>query len=242
MTWRNIIGRKFPYFLYHNAAVAGVLVLTLFAGGSLPLWSQAEHPVSGRRIAPVMGIGGADWLERSEREFEELPETALNAMDVRKGMTVADVGAGTGYFTIRLANRVGPTGKVYAVDVQPEMISLLRKRLDRAGIKNVVPIVGAEADPKLPPGQLDMILMVDVYHELSRPQTMLQALRAALKPTGRLILIEYKKEDPAIPIRPEHKMSVKEVRAEVEPEGFKMEKVLRDLPRQHIIIFSKQSM
>lgn len=203
------------------------------------VWAQSEHPVTGRHIAPVMGVGGVEWLERSEREIEELPENALDAIGVRPGMVVADVGAGVGYFSMRIAKRVGPTGKVYANDVQPEMLRLLQQRLNSAKITNVTPVLGSEADPHLPPGRFDVVLMVDVYHELSQPQEMLQKLREALKPDGRLVLLEYKKEDPAIPIRPEHKMSVNEAKTEVEAEGFRLEKVQKNLPRQHVLIFRK---
>lgn len=201
--------------------------------------AQSEHPITGRRIAPVMGLGGADWLERREREREELPETALTVMGVQKGMSVGDVGAGTGYFTLRLAKRVGPTGKVYANDIQTEMLDMLRDHAVKENLNNVIPVLGSEADPKLPVGALDLILMVDVYHELSQPQAMLRKLREALKPDGNLILIEYRKEDPHIPIRSEHKMSVAEVKAELEAEGFRMIRVSKDLPRQHLFVFGK---
>jgi SAM-dependent methyltransferase len=204
--------------------------------------AQSEHPITGRRIAGVMGIGGADWLERSEREIEEMPETALDKIGIREGMTVADVGAGVGYFTVRLGRRVGPAGKVYAVDVQPEMLSILKQRANKAYLKNIVTILGSESDPKLPPASMDLVLLVDVYHEFSQPQKMLERLRNALKNDGRLILLEYRKEDPHIPVRSEHKMSVAEAKTEVEAEGFRLEKVLGDLPRQHILIFVKNVM
>jgi SAM-dependent methyltransferase len=210
---------------------------------SIPLANaQSEHPITGRRIAGVMGIGGADWLERSEREIEEMPETALDKIGIREGMTVADVGAGVGYFTVRLGRRVGPNGKVYAVDVQPEMLSIMKQRAAKAKLKNIVPILGSESDPKIPPASTDLILLVDVYHEFSQPQKMLEGLRHALKNDGRLVLLEYRKEDPHIPVRSEHKMSVAEAKAEVEAEGFRLEKVLGDLPRQHILIFRKNVM
>jgi ubiquinone/menaquinone biosynthesis C-methylase UbiE len=205
------------------------------------LWAQAEHPVTGRRIASIMGIGGAEWLERSEREIEEMPETALDKIGIKPGMVVADVGAGVGYFTVRLAKRVGPTGKIFALDVQPEMLSTLRQRAAEAKLTNIQPILSSESDPRLAENCCDVILMVDVYHELSQPQMMLQKLRRSLKPDGRLVLLEYRKEDPHIPIRSEHKMSVAEAKAEVEAEGYKLDEVLKDLPRQHILIFSKQS-
>lgn len=213
---------RFAIFLVLGAAIAT---------------AQAVHPITGRRIPPVMGIGGAQWLERGEREIEELPETALDKIGIGSGMAVADVGAGVGYFSLRLAKRVGEKGKVYAVDVQPEMLGLLKERAEKAGVSNIEPILGTESDPKLPPGKIDLILMVDVYHEFSQPQRMLRKLRDALSKSGRLVLLEYRKEDPHIPIRSEHKMSVAEVREELEAEGFRLEKVLPDLPRQHILVF-----
>lgn len=187
-----------------------------------------------------MGMSGADWLERSERESEEHPEMALDAITVRPGMVVADVGAGTGYFTLRLARRVGPSGKVYATDIQPEMLSRLQDRLDAEHLTNVETVLGTQSDPKLPAGAIDLILMVDVYHELSQPQRMLDEIRKALKPDGRLVLIEYRKEDPTLQIRPEHKMSAFEVKTEVEAEGYRLVQVLRTLPRQSIFVFRKQ--
>lgn len=210
-----------------------VLAQVLVSG----LQAQSEHPLTGRRIAPVMGMGGAEWLERSERESEELPEKAIEAIGVKPGMMIGDVGAGVGYFSIRLAKRVGPTGKVYANDVQPEMLSILKRRAAAAKVSNIETVLGTEADPELPKGALDLVLMVDVYHELSQPQRMLRKIRQSLKPDGRLILIEYRKEDPTIPIRSEHKMSVEEARIEVSAEGFRLDKVLKDLPRQHILVF-----
>ena len=220
--------------------LAAIFFTLISFPGILP--AQTEHPVSGRRIAGVMGIGGADWLDRSEREMEELPETALDKLGLKPGMTVADVGAGSGYFTVRLAKRVGPTGKVLAVEIQPEMLAILRRRIAKEKLSNVEPVLGAESNPKLPSNAVDLILMVDVYHEFSQPQTMLRQMKEALKANGRLVLLEYRKEDPHIPIRSEHKMSVEEARMELEAEGFKLDKVLNDLPRQHILIFRKDVM
>jgi ubiquinone/menaquinone biosynthesis C-methylase UbiE len=219
-----------------------IFALVLLLGTASYAGAQAEHPVSGRRIAGVMGVGGADWLDRSEREHEELPETALDKIGIRPGMVVADVGAGSGYFTLRLSKRVGPTGKVAAVEIQPEMMAILRRRISQEKLENVETFLGTESDPKLPKNAIDLILMVDVYHEFSQPQAMLRKMREALRSTGRLVLLEYRKEDPHIPIRAEHKMSVKEAQTELEAEGFKLEKVLKDLPRQHILIFRKDIM
>jgi ubiquinone/menaquinone biosynthesis C-methylase UbiE len=184
-----------------------------------------------------MGMGGADWLERPEREWEENPDQALDLLNLKKGQTVADVGAGVGYLTLRIARRVGPTGKVYGVDVQKEMLDRLKKNAAKAKLTNVEAIQGTETDPMLPAGRVDLILMVDVYHELSQPQAMLQNTKKALSPDGRLALVEYRKEDPSIPIRVEHKMSAWEVQTEVEAEGYKLETTLKSLPRQSVFIF-----
>ena len=200
---------------------------------------QAEHPLTGRPIAPVMGVGGAGWLDRSERETEEHPDEALDAIGIKPGMVVANVGAGTGYMTLRMARRVGPSGKVYANDVQPEMLRRLRENAAKAKLTNIETVLGTESDPKLPLGELDLILLVDVYHEFSQPQKMLRRMREELKSPGRLVLLEYRKEDPAIPIRLEHKMSELEVKTEVEAEGFHLDRVLETLPRQHILILTK---
>ena len=212
--------------------------LLILAGSLLLLAFQPTHPVTGRRIAGVMGVGGADWLDRPERASEEQPDKALDALHLKPGMVVADIGAGTGYMSLRMARRVGPSGKVYANDLQPEMLRMLRDNAAEAHLANVETVLGTESDPKLPPGQLDLVLLVDVYHEFSQPQQMLRKIREALKPEGRLVLLEYRKEDPRIPIRPEHKMSVAEVKAEIEPEGFILGPVIETLPRQHILILT----
>jgi len=186
-----------------------------------------------------MSYLGADWLDRSERVQEEEPDVALDALKLAAGSIVADVGAGSGYMTVKMAKRVGPTGKVYANDIQPQMLSMLKQRLDREKLANVELVLGAFDDPKLPATALDLILMVDVYHEFSQPQQMLRHMRESLKPGGRLVLLEYRKEDPSIPIRPDHKMSVAEAKMEVEAEGFTLASVDERLPRQHILVFSK---
>jgi len=210
--------------------------LSLFAAAL----AQQLHPVTGRPIAQVMGVGGADWLERSEREMEEAPDVALDALNIRRGSTVADIGAGVGYLTWRLAERVGPQGKVYANDIQAGMLKRLRDNMAARHIANVETVLGAEDDPKLPADKIDLALLVDVYHEFSKPQQMLRRIRQSLAPDGRLVLLEYRQEDPDVPIRPEHKMSIAGVKAEVEPEGFRLEQTLAVLPRQHILIFKKK--
>jgi len=219
-----------------NALLAGGLLAVILAAG-LAAQTPGVHPVSGRRYAPVMGYQGAPWLERSEREEEEAPDVALNVLKIPKGASVADIGAGSGYITVRLAQRVGPTGRVFANDVQPQMLNMLSRRLANSKITNVTLIEGTFDDPKLPPSSVDLELMVDVYHELSEPQAMLRHLKDALKPGGRLVLLEYRKEDPKVPIKPEHKMSVAEAKMELEAEGFLLSKVDESLPWQHILIF-----
>ena len=213
----------------------GVLALALAA--AIAAQTPGIHPISGRRFAPVMGYQGADWLERTERDEEEAPDVALRVLNIPKGASVADIGAGSGYITEKLAARVGSAGMVFANDVQPQMLEMLARRLEKKRISNVTLVQGTIDDPKLASASVDLELMVDVYHEFSRPQAMLQHLREALKPGGRLVLLEYRKEDPTIPIRPEHKMSVAEARMEVEAEGFTLSKVDETLPRQHILIF-----
>jgi ubiquinone/menaquinone biosynthesis C-methylase UbiE len=140
-----------------------------------------------------------------------------------------------------MAERVGSQGKVYANDIQPQMLDLLRKNMNGRHITNVVPVLGEPNDPKLPIGQMDLVLMVDVYHEFSQPQQMLRHIRESLKPTGRMVLLEYRAEDPAVPILPLHKMTVEQVKAEIEPEGFHLDKVIETLPRQHLLVFVRKS-
>jgi len=203
------------------------------------LAAQGRHPVSGRLIAPVMGVGGAGWLERPEREAEEAPSIAIRALELKKGQVVADIGAGSGYYTMRMAEAVGAEGKVYATDIQTGMLDIVRRRVTAARLTNVETVLGAPDDPRLPADSLDLAIMVDVYHELSSPQEFIRRLRPALKRSGRLVLLEFRKEDPRVPIRPEHKMSVAEVKAELEPEGFRLATVLNDLPWQHILVLTR---
>jgi ubiquinone/menaquinone biosynthesis C-methylase UbiE len=215
----------------------GLLFVVLYAA----LWAQGVHPITGRRYAGVMGAAGADWLARPEREAEEHPDAALDAIGIAAGDTVADIGAGGGYMTWRLAKRVGPSGKVYANDIEPRMIQLLRQTIERQHLTNVETVLGGADDPRLPRGAINMVLMVDVYHELSEPQQMLRHIRDSLRPDGRVVLLEYRGEDPYLPIPPAHKMTVDQVKAELEPEGFRIDRVSEVLPRQHILIFRKSA-
>ena len=193
----------------------------------------------GRRVADVMSYQGADWLIRATREQEEHPEQMLDALKIPKGATVADVGAGVGYTSLRLARRVGREGVVYATDLQPEMLKMLASYAKEDGVENVKPVLCTATDPKLPAGKIDLILMVDVYHECSDPVATLKGLRTALKPGGRLVLVEFRAEDPDVPIKPEHKMTLKQVRRELEPYGFTFKESLEFLPWQHVIIFER---
>ena len=186
-----------------------------------------------------MDVRGSAWLDRPEREREEAPAKAIAALDIRPGQTVADIGAGSGYYTVRLAEAVGPNGRVFATDIQPGMLALIKKRTHAmVGTSGRVELVlGTPTESKLPDGAVDMALMVDVYHELAQPQTFLRSVKRALKPGGRLVLIEFRKESAWVPIREEHKMSVREARMELEAEGFTFERVLDVLPWQHILVF-----
>ena len=220
--------------------ISAALAAELFTAYAFQPQQPGVHPLTGRHIAGVCGAGPcATWLQRPEREQEENPEGALDALNLKPGMVVADVGAGTGYMSLKLAKRVGSNGKVYAEDVQPEMLDQVRANAAKAKLANVQTVQGSFTDPMLPRGQMDLILLVDVYHEFSEPQKMLQGIRDALKPDGRLVLLEYRKEDPNIPILAEHKMSVAEVKTELEAEGFVLGPVIETLPRQHILILTK---
>ena len=216
-----------------------VAVVVAACAGVTSRAQTGVHPITGRQYAPTMSVEGAPWLDRREREREEDPDLGLRLLKVAKGSSVGDVGAGSGYMSLRLARLVGAEGKVYAVDVQPGMLQLLQQNAAKAKLANVVPVLGAIDDPKLPAATLDLIIMVDVYHEFSQPQRMLQRMREALKPGGRLALFEYRAEDPDVPILPLHKMTKAQVKIEVEAEGFKQTRVFDDLPWQHLIVFTK---
>jgi len=194
----------------------------------------------GREIAQVMGHQGADWLERPEREDEEQPKKLVNLLKLKPGMNVADIGAGTGYITFLMAKKIGPEGKAYAVDIQPEMLDIIRQRMKKRKITNVEPIQGTENDPKLPESSIDLIIMVDVYHEFSFPFEMSEGMVKALKPGGRLVFVEYRLEDPNVPIKLVHKMSESQVIAEMKPHPLRWVGTIGNLPRQHVIIFEKE--
>lgn len=193
----------------------------------------------GREIAQVMSFHGADWLERPERMEEERPDRVLAALELKPGMAVADIGAGSGYYSWRIAERVGARGTVYAVDIQPEMVRLLQRQMTQRGAANVEAILGAPTDPRLPAGALDLALMVDVYHELEYPYEMLASITRALKPGGRLVFVEFKGNDAAVPIKPLHTMTEAQVREEAALHPLEWQKTVGDLPWQNVIVFRK---
>jgi len=194
----------------------------------------------GREIAAVMGHQAADWLERPEREQQEHSEQLVRELQLRPGQVVADIGAGTGYFSRRLARQVGPEGKVLAVDIQPEMLFILTNGAVRLGLTNVTAILGTATSPRLAPHSVDLVLMVDVYHEFDFPYEMMQSICEALRPAGRVVFVEYRAEDPWVPIKALHKMTEAQVRTEMAVQPLEWVETKRGLPWQHIIIFKKK--
>ncbi len=192
----------------------------------------------GREIAQVMSHRGAAWLERADREREERPDALIRALDLAPDAVVTDLGAGTGYFTFRIAERV-PRGRVYAVDIQPEMLRILEDRMEAEGVTNVAPILGSIRGPGLRPQSTDLTLLVDAYHEFSHPREMLEAVYESTRPGGRLVLVEYRAEDPDVPIKALHKMTEAQVRREAEASGFRFVENLDVLPQQHLLIFER---
>lgn len=191
----------------------------------------------GREIAAVMGHEAAGWLERPEREQQEHSEQLVRELQIKPGQVVADLGAGTGYYTRRLARQVGPGGEVLAVDIQPEMLFILTNSAARLGLTNITAIQGAPMDPRLPPRSVDLVLMVDVYHEFDFPFEMVQRICQALRPGGRVVFVEYRAEDSWVPIKPLHKMSEAQVRKEMTVQPLDWLETRRTLPWQHILIF-----
>lgn len=243
---RKTLGLELPrWFIVCLVTLPAVSFLLPGQVGS-PGYSRAEPTRDGtgkfylgREIAKVMGHRGASWLERPEREKEENPDQLVSELPLNSGDVVADVGAGTGYLSWRIAQRVGRLGRVYAVDVQPEMVALCEKNMKSRGLENVETVLGSKIDPGLPDSTLDMALMVDVYHEFSHPFEMIQAIRQALKLGGHLVFVEYRGEDPDIPIKPLHKMTEIQVRKEALVHRFEWVKTIHHLPRQHVILFEK---
>lgn len=193
----------------------------------------------GRRIAPTMGYQGAGWLVREERVREENSPKLLQALGVKPGQVICDLGCGNGYYALDLARLVGPQGRVLGVDIQPEMLHLLEHRAAEADLENIEPIQGTLIDPKLPAAGVDLVLLVDVYHEFSHPEQMLQGIRRALKPEGRMVLVEFRAEDLTVPIKPLHKMSRKQILKEIPPNGFRLVEEYEELPWQHVMFFQR---
>jgi ubiquinone/menaquinone biosynthesis C-methylase UbiE len=226
-----------------------LVILLLLSGGTACAQTPAERPAAGtagprvaaprREPANVMSWEKADWLEREGRAETEKPELVIQAMALKPGMTVAEIGAGTGFFSRRIAKVVGPTGKVYAEDIQPQMLDLLKQRTAKEGVGNVVPVLGTETDPKLPAHSVDRVLLVDVYHEFQKPEPMLAAIRRCLAPGGAVTLVEYRLEgDTASHINIKHRMSVEQVLSEWTAAGFELVRRNEALPSQHVFIFS----
>lgn len=193
----------------------------------------------GREIAQTMHFAGAPWLTRESRDREEEPAKLMKALGLKPGMTVCDLGCGNGFYTLKIAEAVGATGKVYAQDIQPEMLELLNRRVEKAGLKNIEPVLGTVADACLPEGKMDLVLLVDVYHEMDHPVEMLASIRKSLAPKGRLVLVEFRAEDPNVPIKELHKMSKAQIRKELAANGFKVVEDFDGLPWQHVMFFEK---
>jgi precorrin-6B methylase 2 len=194
----------------------------------------------GREISQVMGWQGAAWLEREEREREERTDLLLPMLELKPGMAVADVGAGSGYFARRIAAAVGPQGRVFAVDVQPEMVRMLEALAKRPGLGNLQPVLGSATDVKLAPASVDLALMVDVYHELEFPHEVLASMVRAVKPGGRVLFVEYRAEDANVPIKALHKMSEAQVKAEAARHALAWERSVPGLPWQHVMVFRRK--
>ena len=218
--------------MIHGMVARLLAVLALIACYAPPSPSSTEPK---RKPAQVIAPSGASWLERDSREQQERPEIVINAMKLRNGDVVADVGAGTGFYSRRLARAVAPDGVVYANDIQPELLDVLKEKAAAEKVTNIIPILGEESDPKLPEGKLDWILLVDVYHELEKPEPMLAAFRKALKPTGRVALVEYR--ETTTHISPAHRMTQEQVLREWVPAGFRLVEVIESMPMQRLYIF-----
>ncbi len=235
--------RQFSIGCTRSWWLGGIALVTVFCA-ALPanVSAQDNEPPPGltkylgRRVAQPMSYHGIPWLNRPERIQEENPSEMLEQLAVKPGMTVCDMGCGDGYYTVELAKRVGAEGRVLAVDIQPEMLQELSRRCERDELRNVEMVLGVPHNPKLPEGEVDLILMVDVYHEFSHPVEMLAAMRRSLKPSGRIALVEYRGEDPSVPIKPDHKMTKKQILKEYTENGFRLVDQYDRLPWQHLML------
>ena len=220
------------------------LILFLWATPLAPLAAAVDTPPTlthymGRTIAPTMHFAGAPWLTRETRQWQEDGALLLRQLRVQPGMTVCDMGCGNGFYSLKLARRVGPQGQVLAVDIQPQMLRFLAQQIKESELANIRLLQGTPVDPRLPREAVDLILCVDVYHEFSRPGQMLAAMRAALKADGHLVLVEFRAEDPHVPIKPLHKMSKRQILKELQPHGLRLVRQFDGLPWQHMMFFAR---
>jgi ubiquinone/menaquinone biosynthesis C-methylase UbiE len=240
--------------LGRRLGATGAAALIALASGGAPAATSASGPTyervapspdgigkryMGREISAVMGWRGAAWLERGERETEERTDLLLAQLQLSPGMRVADIGAGTGYIARRIARAVGPNGRVDAVDVQPQMIEALTRLAAQEGLAQIRPVLGGVDDVRLAPSTVDLAIMVDVYHELEFPREVLASVVRAVKPGGRVVFVEYRGEDPKVPIKPLHKMTVAQLRREASVHPLVLERVADPLPWQHIVVFRR---
>ncbi|MFO7824927.1 MAG: class I SAM-dependent methyltransferase [Cyclobacterium sp.] len=230
-----------------------VIILLCFQMGCKPGHAQEETNYTysnasrdgigkfymGREISQIMGFHGMAWLERPGRSEEENTELAIANLPIKKNSVVADIGAGSGYYTFRIAEKV-PEGKIYAVEIQQDALDYIQEKAANLNFDQVVPLMGSEKSPNLPANEMDLIIMVDVYHELEFPREMLQSIRESLKPDGKLLLIEYRGEDPEVAIKPLHKMTVDQVEKELTANGFELVKNGQFLNIQHFLVFGKE--
>jgi ubiquinone/menaquinone biosynthesis C-methylase UbiE len=228
-----------PHFRLRHIWVIGVLLGAVSHVIAQDAVSPAARFYKGREIAQTMHYEGAAWLTRESRQREEDCEMLLEALSVPPGVTVCDMGCGNGFYSLELAKLVGEEGKVLAVDIQREMLQMLKERAADEKIANIELIHGTVVDPKLPEASVDLMLMVDVYHEFSHPEEMLAAIRKSLKPSGRVALVEFRAEDPKVPIKPLHKMSKEQIMKEFPPNGFKLVEEFDELPWQHLMFFMR---
>ena len=232
---QSIRNRLTTYFEMNRFALWIFLPLRVLAQQPAPPPALSEY--EGRVIAQTMHWQGAAWLVRHKRDREEATLLMREKLDLKPGMSVCDMGSGNGYHTLPMAKAVGEAGKVFAVEVQPEMIEMLHRRAEEQGIKNITSIIGQPHDPKMPAESCDMILLVDVYHEFSHPELMLAGMRKALKKDGVVVLVEFRAEDDGVPIKPEHKMTKAQINKEMTKNGFKLVREFDGLPWQHMMFF-----
>jgi ubiquinone/menaquinone biosynthesis C-methylase UbiE len=232
-----LVARAEPPAAVASKPPANPLAVDMDVDNTVVIPPAATHHM-GREIAQTMHYTGAPWLVRESRQREEDCRLLLEALAIKKGQRICDLGCGNGFYTLELARRVGPEGIVYAVDIQPEMLRMLARHAVDEGLTNIKPILGTVIDPRLPKGEVDMILCVDVYHEFSHPEQMLERMRESLSEQGQIVLAEFRAEDPAVPIKPLHKMSKAQIRAEFEPAGFRIVREFDRLPWQHLVFLA----